>query len=123
MRIAALKQSLAAVLASMEAVVAGAMTPATAEAPEEPRYLTAEEQGQYDALKTKATGLQASIRREEEILALKASAASPVIVPGGNPANPGAPGATGCAVDCDGIGENTVCPGAAGAPAWGPAGR
>lgn len=89
MRIAALKQSLAAVLASMETIVAGAVTPATAEAPEEPRDLTAEEQGQYDALKAKATGLQASIRREEEMLALKASAASPVIVPGGNPSQPG----------------------------------
>lgn len=85
MRIAALKQSLAAVLASMELIVAGAVTPATAEAPEEPRDLTAEEQGQYDALKTKATGLQAQIKREEEMLAFKASAASPVIVPGGSP--------------------------------------
>lgn len=88
MRIAALKQSLAAVLASMEIIVAGAVTPATADAGEEPRDLTAEEQGQYDALKTKATGLQASIKREEEMLALKAVAAAPVVVPGGNPGSP-----------------------------------
>lgn len=86
MRIAALKQSLAAILASMEMILAGAVTPATAEAAEEPRDLTAEEQLQYDDLKAKATALQASIRREEEMLALKATAAMPVVVPGGNPA-------------------------------------
>ncbi len=89
MRITALKQSLAAVLASMDLVIAGAVLPATAETAEEPRDLTAEEQGQYDALLAKANGLQASIRREEQVLALKASVASPVVVPG-NPASPGA---------------------------------
>lgn len=93
LRIAALKQSLAAVLASMETIIAGAVIPASAEAPEEPRDLTAEETAQYDELKTKANGLQASIRREEEMLALKASAASPVIVPGGTPGTNG-PGKT-----------------------------
>lgn len=81
MRIAALKQSLAAVLASMDAITAEAVL-VNAEGEEEPRDLTAEEQQKFDDLKAKALGLQASIRREEEVLALKASAAMPVNVPG-----------------------------------------
>lgn len=86
MRITALKQSLAACLASMEGILAGAVTVASDEAPAEPRDLTADEQASFDELKKKAEGLQASIKREEQVLALKASAASPVIVPGaGNP--------------------------------------
>lgn len=80
MRIAALKQSLAAVLASMDAITAEAVL-VNAEGEEEPRDLTAEEQQKFDDLKAKALGLQASIRREEEVLALKASAAMPVNVP------------------------------------------
>lgn len=80
MRIAALKQSLAAVLASMTAISEGAVL-VNAEGEEEPRDLTAEEQQQFDELKKKALGLQASIAREEEVLALKASAAMPVNVP------------------------------------------
>lgn len=88
MRISALKQSLAATVASMEGIIEGAVETVTAEDGSEssqPRDLTAEEQAQFGALKTKATGLQAQIAREEQVLALKASAASPVIVPGGTP--------------------------------------
>ena len=85
MRISALKQSLAVTVASMEGIIEGAVETVTAEDGSEssqPRDLTAEEQAQFDALKTKATGLQAQIAREEQVLALKASAASPVIIPG-----------------------------------------
>lgn len=88
MRISALKQSLAATVASMEGIIEGAVETVTADDGSEssqPRDLTAEEQAQFDALKTKATGLQAQIAREEQVLALKASAASPVIIPGGTP--------------------------------------
>ncbi|KUO53188.1 MAG: hypothetical protein APF82_00955 [Sphingomonadales bacterium BRH_c42] len=90
LRIAALKQKLAAVLADMDAVIEAATDAETGD----PRDMSAEEQTSFDDLKAKATALQASIKREEEMLALKASAASPVIVPGGNPGNPGSPGAT-----------------------------
>lgn len=86
MRISALKQSLAATVASMEGIIEGAVETVTAEDGSEgsqPRDLTAEEQAQFDALKTKATGLQAQIAREEQVLALKASAAAPVILGGG----------------------------------------
>jgi HK97 family phage major capsid protein len=86
LRIAALKQKLAAVLADMDATIEAATDAETGD----PRDLSAEEQTSFDALKAKATGLQASIKREEDMLALKASAASPVVVPGGNPAAPGA---------------------------------
>lgn len=86
LRIAALKQKLAAVLADMDATIEAATEAETGD----PRDLSAEEQTSFDALKAKATALQASIKREEDMLALKASAASPVIVPGGNPAAPGA---------------------------------
>jgi len=88
MRITALKQALAAILASMDGILAAAVeTLVAADGSEtsEPRDLTAAEQATFDELKTKATGLQAQIKREEDILALKASAASPVIVPGGLP--------------------------------------
>lgn len=86
MRISALKQSLAATLASMEGIIEGAVETVTGEDGSEgsqPRDLTAEEQAQFEALKTKATGLQAQIAREEQVLTLKASAASPVIIGGG----------------------------------------
>lgn len=86
LRIAALKQRLAAVLADMDTVIEAALDAETGD----PRDLSAEEQTSFDDLKAKATALQASIKREEEMLALKASAASPVIVPGGNPGSPGA---------------------------------
>jgi len=81
MRIAALKQKLAAVLADMDAVIEAATDAETGD----PRDLSAEEQTSFDELKARAGALQASIRREEEMLALKASAASPVILPGGTP--------------------------------------
>ena len=90
MRITALKQSLAAVLASMDAILAGAVVQVEGSTDGEPRDLTAEEQTSFDELKAKAQGLQAQIKREEEVLAFKASAASPVIVPG----NPGTPSGT-----------------------------
>lgn len=84
LRIAALKQKLAAVLADMDATIEAATDAETGD----PRDLSAEEQTSFDTLKGKATALQASIKREEEMLALKASAASPVVVPTGtgNPA-------------------------------------
>ena len=86
LRIAALKQKLAAVLADMDATIEAATDAETGD----PRDLSAEEQTSFDGMKAKATALQTSIKREEDMLALKASAASPVVVPGGNPASPGA---------------------------------
>lgn len=88
MRITALKQSLAATLASMDGILAAAVTTPDAGGDAEPRDLTADEQAKFDELKTKAEGLQAQILREESVLALKASAASPVIVPGAGGSNP-----------------------------------
>ncbi|WBQ15032.1 phage major capsid protein [Sphingobium yanoikuyae] len=79
MRITALKASLAAVIASMD----GALELA---ASEDNRDLTADEQTQFDAWQKEAEGLQASIKREESILALKASAAAPIVVGGPAPA-------------------------------------
>ncbi|WP_278983259.1 phage major capsid protein [Sphingobium yanoikuyae] len=79
MRITALRASLAAVIASMD----GMLATATAE---ENRDLTAEEQTQFDAWSTEAAGLQASIKREEHLLALRASAATPIDV---GPSGPG----------------------------------
>ena len=76
MRITALKTSLAAVIASMDGMLDLA-------ANEDNRDLTEEEQTQFDAWQKEAEGLQASIKREEAILALKASAAAPVTLPGG----------------------------------------
>lgn len=83
MRITALKQALAAVLASMDGIIAAAVVASTDDTPDEPRDLSAEEQTQYDEMKTKATSLQSQITRETELLALKASAAMPVTIPGG----------------------------------------
>lgn len=93
MRITALKQSLAAVLASMDAIIDGALVAATDDAPEHHRDLTEDEQAEFDKLKARATGIQAQIKREEEMLALKASAAAPVTVPGpsGSPTVPAQP--------------------------------
>lgn len=84
MRITALKQSLAATVASMSAIVAGAVHAEDSETPGDPRELTAEEQTSFEALEAKAKGLQAEIAREETLLALKSSAAMPVNVPGSN---------------------------------------
>ena len=78
MRITALKQKLAAVLADMDGVIEAATDAETGE----PRDLSAEEQSSFDELKASATALQTQIKREEDVLALKASAAAPVVVPG-----------------------------------------
>ncbi|MEP2103084.1 MAG: phage major capsid protein [Parasphingorhabdus sp.] len=86
MRITALKTSLAAVLVAMDEIIEGAVV-ANADddtAEPEPRDLTAEEQTSFDELKAKAEGLQAQIKREEELLAMKSSAAMPVTVPNAN---------------------------------------
>lgn len=74
MRIVALKQSLATVLAAAELIT-------TTAANDGDRDLTAEEQGEFDARMTEAAGLQTKIRREEQLIALKSTAAAPVVVP------------------------------------------
>lgn len=76
MRITALKQSLAAVIATMDGLLEVA-------ANDDNRDLTAEEQTQFDVSQKEAEGLQAAIKREEGLLALKASAAQPIDL--GNP--------------------------------------
>jgi HK97 family phage major capsid protein len=76
MRITALKQSLAAAVASMDGILEGA-------ANDNDRDLTAEEKAEFDKQEAAAKDLQAKIAREEQLLALKASAAAPVTVPGG----------------------------------------
>jgi HK97 family phage major capsid protein len=86
MRITALKTSLAAVVASMDGILEAAAN--------DNRELTEEEQVQFDAHAAEAEQLHAKIAREENLLALKSSAAKPVNVPGatGNPATvPAAP--------------------------------
>lgn len=75
MRITALKTSLAAVVASMDGILAKATEDGD-------RDLTAEEQTDFDAKAKEAEQLQAKIKREEDLLALKSSAAAPVTVPG-----------------------------------------
>lgn len=75
MRITALKASLAAVIATMDGMLGLA-------ANEDNRDLTAEEQATFDAKQKEAEAIQASIAREEQVLALKASAATPIVVPG-----------------------------------------
>lgn len=82
MRITALKTSLAAVLASMDGIVAATHVAATDDAAEHYRDLTDQEQGDYDKHKAQATRIQGQIKQEEELLALKASVAMPVVVPG-----------------------------------------
>lgn len=84
LRIAALKQSLAAVLADMDNIIEAAVDTDAATGDTSPRDLTAEEVTTFDGLKAKAEGIQASIKREETLIGLKASAASPVVVPGPN---------------------------------------
>lgn len=73
MRITALKTSLAGVLAAAELIT-------TTAASDGDRDLTAEEQTEFDAKMTEASKLQGQIAREEQLLALKASAAAPVVV-------------------------------------------
>ena len=80
MRITALKASLAAVLLAADGILQIA-------ADDGNRDLTAEEQTAFDGKMAEAAGLEASIKREEQLLALKSTAAAPVTVPG-------APGAT-----------------------------
>jgi len=75
MRITALKTNLAAVVASMDGILEIA-------ANDNSRDLTAEEQADFDAKAKEATGLQAKIAQEEQLLALKASTAAPVTIPG-----------------------------------------
>lgn len=79
MRITALKASLAAVITSMDTMLALA-------ASEDNRDLTAEEQATFDGYAADAKKFQASIAREENVLALKAAAATPIAV--GAPSNP-----------------------------------
>lgn len=89
MRITALKTSLAGVLAAAELIT-------TTAAADGDRDLTAEEQTDFDAKMAEATKLQGQIAREEQILALKASAAAPIVVgtPGGQPGTVPAAAAT-----------------------------
>lgn len=89
MRITALKTSLAGVLAAAELIT-------TTAAADSDRDLTAEEQADFDAKMAEATKLQGQIAREEQILALKASAAAPIVVgtPGGQPGTVPAAAAT-----------------------------
>lgn len=77
MRITALKTSLAAVVLAMDGMLATASA-------NDNRDLTAEEQIEFDAKASEAKGLQAKIATEEDLLALKASAAAPLAnMPGG----------------------------------------
>lgn len=89
MRITALKTSLAGVLAAAELIT-------TTAANDGDRDLTAEEQGDFEAKMAEATRLQGQIAREEQLLALKASTAAPVVVgaPAGQPATVPAAAAT-----------------------------
>ncbi len=75
MRITALKTSLAGVLAAATLIT-------TTAAADNDRDLTAEEQTDFDGKMTEAAGLQAKIAREEQLLALKASTAAPIVLPG-----------------------------------------
>lgn len=83
LRIAALKQSLAAVLANMEGVIEAAVDTDEESGETTPRDLTAEEQTTFDGLKTQADSLEAQIGREEDLIKRKATAAKPVSVPQG----------------------------------------
>lgn len=86
MRITALKQSLAAVLANMDGLLQAATDDGG-------RDLTAEEVTSFEAFQKEADGLEASIKREENLLRLKSTSALPVTAL--NPADnaPGTPGA------------------------------
>lgn len=76
MRITALKTNMAALVVAMETVLGVA-------AADGDRDLTAEEQAEFDANAAAADKLKAKIAVEENLLALKSSAAAPVTVPGG----------------------------------------
>lgn len=71
MRITALKQSLAAVLANMDGLLQAATD-------DSGRDLTAEELTSFEAYQKEADGLEASIKREESLLRLKSTSAMPV---------------------------------------------
>jgi hypothetical protein len=71
MRITALKQSLAAVLANMDGLLQAASEDGN-------RDLTAEELEKFEAFQKEADGLEASIKREENLLRLKSTSALPV---------------------------------------------
>lgn len=71
MRITALKQSLAAVLANMDGLLQAATDDGN-------RDLTAEELTKFEAFQKEADGLEASIKREEDLLRLKSTSALPV---------------------------------------------
>lgn len=86
MRITALKTSLAGVLAAATLIT-------TTAAEDGDRDLTAEEQAEFDAKMTEAASIQAKIGREEQILALKASAAAPIVVGAPAPSAPTVPAA------------------------------
>ena len=93
LRIAQLKQSLAAVVADMDGLIEAAVDTDEETGDTTPRDLTAEEQTSFAELKAKAEGIQARIKREEDVQVLRASAAAPVAVaPGSAPATvPAAP--------------------------------
>lgn len=71
MRITALKQSLAAVLANMDGLLQAATDDGG-------RDLTADELTKFEGFRTEADGLESSIKREEDLLRLKSSSALPV---------------------------------------------
>src|SRR3546814_1151451 len=73
----------------MEGIVNATLVTATDDTPEHYRDLTAQEQADYDKHKAEATKLQGQIKQEEDLLALKASVAMPVVVPGTPGANGG----------------------------------
>ncbi|MCI4653119.1 phage major capsid protein [Sphingomonas aquatilis] len=89
MRITALKTSLAGVLAAAELIT-------TTAAADGDRDLTVEEQTEFNAKMAEASKLQGQIAREEQLLALKASAAAPIVVgtTGGQPGTVPAAAAT-----------------------------
>jgi HK97 family phage major capsid protein len=84
MRITALKQSLAAVVESMDAMLELA-------ANDDNRDLTAEETATFADLEAKAKGLEASIGREQKLIDLKSASAKPVTAGPGTLTVPAAP--------------------------------
>lgn len=77
MRITALKSALAAAIVAMEGTLQIA-------ADDGNRDLTATEQAEFDAKLAESKTIEAKIKQEEELLALKGSAAQPIFVPGAN---------------------------------------
>lgn len=78
LRIAALKQSLAAAIAGMDGIIEAAVDTNEETGEATARELTAEEQASFDKFKAEADGLQAQIDREEDLAKRKARAAQPV---------------------------------------------